>query len=88
MHTPGHAPGHVVFRRENVVFGGDLLFAGSIGRTDLPMCDADKIEESLARLCTLDDATVVLPGHGPRTTIGRERATNVFLTGGARIVRR
>jgi hydroxyacylglutathione hydrolase len=88
MHTPGHAPGHVVFRREHTVLGGDLLFAGSIGRTDLPLSDPEQMQESLARICELDDETIVYPGHGPHTTIGRERATNGFLTGLARIVRR
>ncbi|HEX4684621.1 MAG TPA: MBL fold metallo-hydrolase [Gemmatimonadaceae bacterium] len=88
LHTPGHAPGHVVFRHGGTVLGGDLLFAGSIGRTDLPLCDPEQMQESLARICELDDATVVYPGHGPRTTIGHERATNGFLTGLARIVRR
>jgi hydroxyacylglutathione hydrolase len=88
LHTPGHAPGHVIFRRGAIVIGGDLLFAGSIGRTDLPFADPDRMEDSLARLCELDDETVVYPGHGPATTIGHERATNAFLTGGARIMRR
>jgi len=88
LHTPGHAPGHVIFRQENVVFGGDLLFAGSIGRTDLPLSDPARMQDSLARICDLDDVTVVHPGHGPSTTIGHERATNAFLTGAARIVRR
>ncbi|MDB4876320.1 MAG: beta-lactamase domain protein [Gemmatimonadetes bacterium] len=88
IHTPGHSPGHVVFRHGNTVFGGDLLFAGSIGRTDLPLSDPARMEESLARICELDDASVVHPGHGPRTTIGHERATNGFLTGAARIVKR
>jgi glyoxylase-like metal-dependent hydrolase (beta-lactamase superfamily II) len=88
MHTPGHAPGHVVFRSGDTVFGGDLLFAGSIGRTDLPLSDPEQMERSLARLCELDDATTVHPGHGPSTTIGHERATNGFLTGAARLVRR
>lgn len=88
LHVPGHAPGHVAFRHGTVVLSGDVLFAGSIGRTDLPLSDPARMEESLARLCELDDATVVYPGHGPATTIGRERATNAFLTGAARIVRR
>jgi len=87
LHTPGHAPGHVIFKRGSTVFGGDLLFAGSIGRTDLPLSDPEKMEQSLARICELDDDTVFHPGHGPETTIGHERATNAFLTGGARIVR-
>lgn len=88
LHMPGHSPGHVVFRHEEIALGGDLLFAGSIGRTDLLFGDPERMEESLARFCELDDATVVFPGHGPDTTIGHERATNAFLTGGARIVRR
>jgi hydroxyacylglutathione hydrolase len=86
--TPGHSPGHVIFKHEETVFGGDLLFAGSIGRTDLPLSDGAQMEQSLARLCEFDDATAVHPGHGPSTTIGYERATNGFLTGVARILRR
>ena len=66
----------------DVLFSGDLLFAGSIGRTDLPGGDYDTILRSLARVClTLPDETVVLSGHGPQTTIGRERQTNPFLAG-------
>jgi hydroxyacylglutathione hydrolase len=79
IHTPGHSPGHVVFRHEETVFGGDLLFAGSIGRTDFPLSDPRRMSASLARICELDDATIVHPGHGASTTIGRERATNPFL---------
>ncbi len=81
IHTPGHSPGHVVFRSEDMVFGGDLLFAGSIGRTDLPLSDPRRMSASLARICGLDDATIIHPGHGPSTTIGKERATNPFLAG-------
>lgn len=88
LHMPGHAPGHVVFRHGETVFGGDLLFAGSIGRTDLPLSDPQAMEDSLARIAELHEATVVHPGHGPHTTIGQERATNAFLTGAARIARR
>jgi hydroxyacylglutathione hydrolase len=90
-HTPGHTPGSVTFRSASgapggaddldALFTGDLLFAGSIGRTDLPGGDHETILESLARTLTLPDATVVLPGHGPTTTIGDERKTNPFLTG-------
>ena len=65
-----------------VLFSGDLLFAGSIGRTDLPGGDYPTILRSLARVClTLPDETVVLSGHGPETTIGTERRTNPFLAG-------
>lgn len=88
VHVPGHAPGHVVFARDGVVFGGDLLFAGSIGRTDLPLSNPAHMETSLQRIAEFDDDVVVYPGHGPPTTIGRERATNPFLTGVARVVKR
>jgi len=84
-HTPGHTPGSVTFRSGaddlDALFTGDLLFAGSIGRTDLPGGDHRKMMSSLAKTLTLPDATVVLPGHGPQTTIGAERASNPFLTG-------
>ncbi|MFI6845721.1 MBL fold metallo-hydrolase [Kitasatospora sp. NBC_00085] len=85
-HAPGHTKGSVTFRTPGaedlppVLFSGDLLFAGSIGRTDLPGGDSEAIMQSLARVCLpLDDATVVLSGHGGQTTIGRERATNPYL---------
>ena len=69
-------------RASTVLFSGDLLFAGSIGRTDLPGGDYPAILDSLSRVClTLPDDTRVLPGHGPQTTIGAERATNPFLAG-------
>jgi glyoxylase-like metal-dependent hydrolase (beta-lactamase superfamily II) len=81
-HAPGHTPGSVTFRLAEVIFTGDLLFAGSIGRTDLPGGDYQTILDSLARVCLpLLDETVVLSGHGPQTTIGAERASNPFLTG-------
>jgi len=87
-HTPGHTQGSVVFRTPypcpeevpEVMFSGDLLFAGSIGRTDLPGGDHAQMLTSLASgVLPLDDGVVVLPGHGPQTTIGRERATNPYL---------
>ncbi|MFI7439554.1 MBL fold metallo-hydrolase [Nonomuraea indica] len=81
-HTPGHTRGSVSFRLpgEQIMFAGDLLFAGSIGRTDLPGGDYPTILRSLASKCLpLPDDTVVLPGHGPQTTIGHERATNPYL---------
>ncbi len=86
-HTPGHTRGSVIFRSDleeggRLVFAGDTLFAGSIGRTDLPGGDMRTMLESLrGKLLTLDDDTVVLPGHGGSTTIGRERLSNPFLTG-------
>jgi hydroxyacylglutathione hydrolase len=86
-HLPGHAPGHVGFIGRSVAFTGDVLFAGSIGRTDLPLCDPAALEASLARLMTLPDSLMVHSGHGPSTTIGRERVGNPFLNGTARIRR-
>ena len=84
-HTPGHTPGSVTFRGQeddlDALFTGDLLFAGSIGRTDLPGGDHATMLKSLARTLTLPDETIVLPGHGPQTTIGDERRGNPFLTG-------
>ncbi|HST65722.1 MAG TPA: MBL fold metallo-hydrolase [Mycobacteriales bacterium] len=83
-HAPGHTLGSVVFTLDGpdapLLFSGDLLFAGSIGRTDLPGGSYPAMLESLARVVLpLDDATVVHPGHGPDTTIGRERAGNPYL---------
>jgi hydroxyacylglutathione hydrolase len=88
-HAPGHTPGSVTFRLPHsteephgTLLSGDLLFAGSIGRTDLPGGDYDTILDSLARVCLpLPDETIVLSGHGPRTTIGAERRNNPFLSG-------
>jgi glyoxylase-like metal-dependent hydrolase (beta-lactamase superfamily II) len=88
MHLPGHAPGHVAFVAPDAMLGGDLLFAGSIGRTDLPFCDPSRMDESLERVCALPEGTAVYPGHGPATSIGIERASNPFLTGQARVARR
>ena len=80
-HTPGHSPGHVVFVADGVMLGGDLLFAGSIGRTDLPLSNPEAMEASLALVSTFASETVVYPGHGPPTSIGAELATNPFLAG-------
>lgn len=81
-HAPGHSPGHVVLVGEGVAFGGDVLFQGSIGRTDLPGGDFDTLIASIEReLLSQPDATIVYPGHGPETSVGRERRTNPFLTG-------
>jgi hydroxyacylglutathione hydrolase len=82
LFTPGHSPGHVTYRLadEAVVFSGDVLFAGSIGRTDLPGGDTPTLMATLAKLLDLlPDETTVYPGHMAVTTIGRERATNPFL---------
>jgi hydroxyacylglutathione hydrolase len=85
-HAPGHTRGSVLFRLPDsdgqLCFSGDVLFAGSIGRTDLPGGDDAAMAASLRdRILTLPDETVVLPGHGPSTTIGRERRGNPFLRG-------
>lgn len=83
LHTPGHSPGHSVFvvsaGSETVLISGDLLFAGSVGRTDLWGGDANAMKESLDRIVKLPEDLVVYPGHGAKTTVGREKATNYFL---------
>jgi hydroxyacylglutathione hydrolase len=82
LFTPGHSPGHVTYSipAEQAIFSGDVLFAGSVGRTDLPGGDAATLRRSLAMLVeTLPDETAVYAGHMGNTTIGRERATNPFL---------
>jgi glyoxylase-like metal-dependent hydrolase (beta-lactamase superfamily II) len=81
-HTPGHSPGSVSFIAPGIALTGDALFAGSVGRTDLPGGSAAALLSAIRReLLTLPDETVVYSGHGPVTTIGVERATNPFLTG-------
>jgi glyoxylase-like metal-dependent hydrolase (beta-lactamase superfamily II) len=85
IHTPGHTPGHCCFHlvAEGVLFSGDQLFAGSIGRTDLPGGDYDTLMRSMEeKVLALPDETRVLPGHGPATTLAQERRTNPFLQGG------
>jgi hydroxyacylglutathione hydrolase len=85
LYTPGHAPGHLAFyvEGEGVVLSGDALFAGSVGRVDLPGGSMEVLMRSIEeRLLTLPDETIVYPGHGPATTIGDERAHNPFLGGG------
>jgi len=84
-HTPGHSPGSVCLVGHGVVFAGDVLFQGSIGRTDLPGGDVDALLASIEReLLVLPDSTIVYSGHGPQTTIGAERRGNPFLTGAFR----
>jgi hydroxyacylglutathione hydrolase len=79
-HTPGHSPGGVCLLGDGLVFVGDTLFAGGIGRTDLPGADGEVLLDSIVRvLLPLPDDTVCWPGHGPETTIGREKRTNPFL---------
>ena len=88
MHVPGHAPGLVSFNGHGCAFSGDLLFAGSIGRTDLPLCNPFDMDASLDRIGTLPGDTVVYPGHGPATTIAEEKRSNPFLSGRARAIKR
>lgn len=88
IHCPGHTPGHVVLfePEERKVFVGDCLFAGSIGRTDLPGGSSEQLMDSLSnKILTLGDDVEVYSGHGPVTTIGKERRTNPFLTGAYQI---
>lgn len=83
LEIPGHSPGHIVFvsrEEQPIVLGGDVLFAGSIGRTDFPGGDLDLLLSGIRKkLWPLADEAIVYPGHGPATTIGQEKATNPFL---------
>jgi len=80
IHTPGHTPGSVSFYSGGVLFAGDTLFAGSIGRTDLPGGDAKQIAKSIQeKLYTRDPDTIVIPGHGPTTTLGDEAKHNPWV---------
>lgn len=84
FHVPGHSPGSICLLSDGHLFVGDVLFAGSIGRTDLPGGDFDALVEGVReKLFTLPDETIVHPGHGPDTTIGRERTKNPFVGEGA-----
>jgi glyoxylase-like metal-dependent hydrolase (beta-lactamase superfamily II) len=87
IHLPGHSPGHVVFHGHGIVLGGDVLFAGSIGRTDLPMANPAHMQDSLRTMAALPRETVVYPGHGATTTIGDEINSNPFLNGIANVKR-
>ncbi len=82
LHVPGHTPGLslIIDKKNKVVFSGDLVFAGSIGRTDLPGAIPKKMQASLEKFMELPEDYVVYPGHGPDTTVGRERRSNPFLT--------
>lgn len=82
-HTPGHTPGCVSYIMKKSAFVGDLIFAGSIGRTDLPGGDYDGLIAAVKeKIFVLPDDTVLYPGHGPPTTVGEEKRTNPFFTGG------
>ncbi|MEW5900989.1 MAG: MBL fold metallo-hydrolase [Acidobacteriota bacterium] len=80
LHTPGHTPGSVSFLGDAILFSGDTLFNGGVGRTDLPGGSTKDLEESIrGRILTLPSDTIVLPGHGPWTTVGEEKESNPFL---------
>ena len=79
VHTPGHTPGSVLFRTDGFVISGDLVFRGSIGRSDFPNSDPAEMDRSLRRFLELPNELDVLPGHGPATTVGFERRTNEWL---------
>lgn len=81
LHMPGHSPDQVILiaESERAIFVGDLIFAGSIGRTDFPLSDPEAMERSLRRLAGLSGDYALYPGHGPQTTLERERRTNPFL---------
>ena len=80
LSVPGHSPGHVAYLTDGALLSGDVLFAGGVGRTDLPFADWDQLVESIRMLFDrLPPQTVVYPGHGPQTTLGTERERNPFL---------
>ncbi len=81
IHTPGHSPGGICLLNNGILFSGDTLFASSIGRTDLPGGNYNALINSLKKLTTLSDNTIVHAGHGPSSTIGQEKKTNPFMTG-------
>lgn len=84
-HTPGHTPGHCVFMTDAILISGDLIFAGSIGRTDFPRGSLEDLMESIRRVVLpMDDEVTILSGHGPETTVGAERTTNPFVLADAR----
>jgi hydroxyacylglutathione hydrolase len=79
LHTPGHTPGHVIYRTDGFVWTGDLVFRDTVGRSDFPNSDPRAMEASLRRFLELSDELDVYPGHGPDTTVGRERRSNPWL---------
>lgn len=86
LYTPGHAPGHICLYLPPLIFVGDVIFKGSIGRTDFPGGSTEALIKNITnKLLILPDDTIVLSGHGPETTIGAEKGTNPFLTGQARL---
>jgi glyoxylase-like metal-dependent hydrolase (beta-lactamase superfamily II) len=84
-HTPGHTPGHCVFITDGIMFSGDLIFAGSVGRTDFPRGSLEDLMSSIRDVVLpMDDEVVIYPGHMGATTVGRERTTNPFVIADAR----
>ena len=82
LHTPGHTPGHVTYVCGDLAFVGDLIFEGSIGRTDLPGGSLDELLRAVReKIFTLPGETILFPGHGPATTVGDEMRGNPFFTG-------
>lgn len=84
LEVPGHCPGSLCFHapEHGVLIGGDVLFSGGVGRSDLPGGDGDLLRRGIQqKILPLPDATVVLPGHGPATTVGEEKASNPFVRG-------
>jgi len=79
MHTPGHSPGSICLIGEGIIFVGDLLFTGSIGRTDFPGGSMEEMNKSLSRLVSLPGEYLVYSGHGPATSLGREKRANPYL---------
>ncbi len=80
IHTPGHSPGSLCFVQDGLLFSGDTLFCGGVGRTDLPGGSMEKMMDSIRnKILTLSDETLVFPGHGPQTTVGQERYMNPFI---------
>lgn len=83
IHTPGHTPGSVSLLTAGTLFCGDLVFYGSVGRTDLPGGDQERLHESIhSKVMTMPDSTIIYPGHGPSTTVGWERENNPYLIAG------
>jgi hydroxyacylglutathione hydrolase len=79
IHTPGHSPGGICLYGHGVIFTGDTIFAGSVGRTDFPGGSYDTLKKSFARIVSLPPETKIFSGHGPETTVGRERKLNFFM---------
>ena len=87
LHCPGHSPDSLCFYTEGVLIGGDVIFQGAVGRTDLPSGNAEELMESIkTKILPLPDDTIIYPGHGPKTTLGEERKHNPYINGRLRLV--